>query len=104
MVDFQVDINHLLAASHAWDEASQSLKQAAQQADTAKDSHKEVHWGMFQATWDAHVQMAQYIHDRLTEGSGETEAMSQVLKHVADIYLQQDQRFSHVLIKLDGEV
>lgn len=102
MADLQVDFNQLRTASRAWIESSDELNSAATQSEEAKNSHSQVNWSILQDTWDAHVKVAQYIHDRLIEGVSETESMGTVLHHVSEIYLQQDERFAHVLVQLDS--
>ncbi|MFF0494305.1 hypothetical protein ACFYTQ_35250 [Nocardia sp. NPDC004068] len=101
MVNFSADLNQLVAASRAWGHASAALGEAASKAQSIQYSHKEVVWAMFQETWNAQVQAAQYMHDRLIEGRDETAAMQDVLAHVARVYQEQDQDFADVLIKLD---
>ncbi|WP_433627177.1 hypothetical protein [Nocardia sp. CA-120079] len=102
MTNFQVDLDHLRSAASAWRDASSALSQAAAQADTIKDSHKEIKWSAFQDAWNAQVEAAKYVSDRLTEGSNEAHSIGSVLMHVANVYYEQDSRFAGTLIKLDG--
>ncbi|MGO4648807.1 hypothetical protein AB4305_28205 [Nocardia sp. 2YAB30] len=102
MTEFQVDLDHLLAAANTWEDASNALSQGAAQARDIHDSHKEVMWSMFQKIWDAQVSAADYIQNRLIEGSSEAHSIGSVLKHVASIYLEKDQNFANALIKLHG--
>jgi hypothetical protein len=39
------------------------------------------------------VAAAQYMYDRLTEGSTETDSIGAVLEHVSKVYQEQDQNF-----------
>ncbi|WP_040780622.1 hypothetical protein [Nocardia pneumoniae] len=101
MTNFSADMNQLVSAARAWHRASDSLGEAAHKADSIRHSNKDVVWALFQEAWNAQVAAAQYMYDRLSEGRDETEAIGDVLEHVANVYLQQDQNFANVLIKLD---
>ncbi|MFE7742886.1 hypothetical protein [Nocardia sp. NPDC057455] len=101
MTDFSVDLNQLLSASRAWDRASGHLADAAHNASSIQYSNRDVIWALFQEAWDAQVAAAQYMHDRLIEGRDETQSIADVLSHVAKVYMEQDQSFENVLIKLD---
>jgi hypothetical protein len=102
MSEFQVDLDHLLAAANTWEDASNALSQGATKAKDIHDSHKEVTWSVFQEIWDAQVSAADYMQKRLTEGSSEAHSIGSVLKHVASVYLEKDQNFANTLIKLHG--
>ncbi|MGY4100309.1 hypothetical protein ACW2Q0_12255 [Nocardia sp. R16R-3T] len=102
MTNFQVDLDHLRSAANAWRDTSAALAQAAEQGDAIANSYKEIKWSAFQDVWDAQVNAAKYMHDRLTEGSNEAHSIGSVLMHVANVYYEQDSRFAGTLIKLDG--
>jgi hypothetical protein len=101
MTDFSVDLNQLLSASRSWNRSSGHLADAAHKASSIQYSNRDVVWALFQEAWDAQVAAAQYMYDRLSEGRDETQSIADVLLHVAEVYLKQDQSFANALIKLD---
>jgi hypothetical protein len=101
VANYAVDLNELISASRAWGHASDRLGEAATKAQNIQNSNKEVVWALFKDAWDAQVAAAQYMYDRLTEGTTETDSIGDVLEHVAKVYQEQDQNFANVLIKLD---
>ncbi|MEV6140364.1 hypothetical protein AB0L63_30850 [Nocardia sp. NPDC051990] len=103
MPDFSADLNKLVSSAKAWENASTDLKQGTEKAQGIQYSNKEVAWALFQEIWDAQVAAAQYMSDRVSEGSKQTEAMGNTLEHVAKVLMEQDQNFASVLLRLDEE-
>lgn len=103
MVDFAADLNQLVKAARAWDHASDTLTVAATQAQSIHFSHQDVAWGLFRDTWEAQVAAARYMYERLVEGRDETNAIAEVLDHVAKVHQEQDQNFANVLIELEAD-
>ncbi|MFD6156932.1 hypothetical protein ACFWF7_04280 [Nocardia sp. NPDC060256] len=103
MVNFSTDLNQLVKAARAWDHASDALTVAATEAQSIHFSHQDVAWGLFRETWDAQMQAARYMYDRLVEGRNETESIARSLEHVAKVIQEQDQNFANVLIELEKD-
>ncbi|MEV6557149.1 hypothetical protein AB0M22_15620 [Nocardia sp. NPDC051756] len=103
MPDFSADLNRIVKSASAWDSASNDLKQGSAKAQAIRESNKDVVWALFQETWDASVKAAQYVYDRLNEGSREMGEMGDALEHVAKVLMEQDQNFANVLFTLDAE-
>ncbi|WP_330229434.1 hypothetical protein OHA40_25725 [Nocardia sp. NBC_00508] len=101
MTNFSADLNQLVAAARAWRRASDCLGDAAHKADSIRYSNRDVVWALFQEAWNAQATAAKYMYDRLSEGRDETDAIGDVLEHVANVYMEQDQNFANVLIKMD---
>ncbi|MEU1544518.1 hypothetical protein [Nocardia sp. NPDC005745] len=103
MVNFSADLNQLVKAARAWDQASDALTVAATEAQSIHFSHQDVAWGLFRETWDAQMAAARYMYDRLVEGRDETDSIARVLDHVAKVIQEQDQNFANVLIELEED-
>ncbi|MEU0506438.1 type VII secretion target [Nocardia sp. NPDC005998] len=91
MTNFQVDLVQLRDTAKAWSTASDDLSTAVTKAQELHDCNKEITWSVFQAVWDAQVSAAQFLHDRLNEGSTEAKSISNVLNHIATVYENHDQ-------------
>ncbi|KAA8887892.1 hypothetical protein F3087_12390 [Nocardia colli] len=103
MPDFSADLNKLLDAADAWQDASVEFNTSAEKAKSIQESHAEVVWAVFQEVWTSQVKAAEYLKNRLTEGRDEASAIGNVLNHVAAVYKEKDENFANVLIKLQGE-
>ncbi|PXX68531.1 hypothetical protein DFR70_102213 [Nocardia tenerifensis] len=103
MPDFHADLNKLLDAAAAWQNASVELNTSAEKAGSIQGSHAEVVWGVFQEVWTSQVKAAEYMKNRLTEARDEASAVGNVLTHVATVFREKDENFANVLIKLQGE-
>lgn len=102
MPDFQADINAILGAADAWADSSFELEQSEQKAKSLTEVQGEVTWGVFQDIWNAHVKAATYMQDRLREGNTVTNEISTNLVHVANVFKEQDERFSSTILNLDS--
>ncbi|WP_157107588.1 hypothetical protein [Nocardia amikacinitolerans] len=84
MPDFSADLNQLVKSARSWENASKDLKEGATKAQGIQNGNKEVVWGLFRDAWDANLKAAQYMYDRMNEGSQEAESMGDALEHVAN--------------------
>ncbi len=102
MTHFSVDLNKLLEAAAAWRDASADGDRASGLAQKISTSHQDVTWSIFQEAWQAQVDAAKYMKDRLAEASSEAISISNVLTHVATVYREQDANFANTLTKLQS--
>ncbi|MEV6278038.1 hypothetical protein [Nocardia sp. NPDC051832] len=100
MTDFSTDLSALYTAADAWSDASGVLTTAAAAAEAIRVSHANVQWGVFQDSWNASVNAADYMKNRLTEGSTEAAAIGNVLQHVAKVYHEQDENFKTAIVNV----
>lgn len=98
--DFSLDLNKMATASAAWQETSRDLETAARSTRSIAESHGDINWSVFNDTWQAQKNAAQWLRDRLGEGSREATSISNVLTHIATVFQEKDQNFANVLIKL----
>jgi uncharacterized protein YukE len=102
MTNFQVDLAQLRETAKAWSTASDDLKSGVTKAQELHDCNKDITWSVFQEVWDAQVAAAQFLHDRLSEGSAEAQSISNVLNHIATVYQNHDQNAAGAISNVGG--
>ncbi|WP_225725340.1 MULTISPECIES: hypothetical protein [unclassified Nocardia] len=101
--EFKVEVQLLENVARAWDRTVQyDLSEAAVSIDTLKFSRIE--FGIFQLVWQRYTETAQYIQDRLREGSQSAAEMATALNKVAAVFEQQDQDRASGLKQNDAEM
>ncbi|MFB8277996.1 hypothetical protein [Nocardia colli] len=95
-----MDLNKMVTASASWQETATDLEAAARGTRSIAESHGDINWSIFDEAWQAQKKAAEWLRDRLREGSSEATSISNVLTHVATVLQEKDENFAKVLIKL----
>ncbi|WJR35003.1 type VII secretion target [Mycobacteroides immunogenum] len=90
-----VSIARMNSASKGWQAVSSDLSQASDKISELKFSKLEA--GIFQHAYQAYIDAASYVQERMKEGSSETSNISSVLKANADTYQREEDNNTHAI-------
>lgn len=90
-----VSIERMKTASTGWSATSHDLTQAGDKIAELKFSKLEA--GIFQHAYQAYIDAASYVQDRMREGASETTNVSSTLKVNADTYQREEESNTHAI-------
>ncbi|KRQ26892.1 MULTISPECIES: hypothetical protein [Mycobacteroides] len=90
-----VSIERMKTASNAWHAASEDLTKGSEKIADLKFSKLEA--GIFQNAYQAYIDAASYVQDRMKEGASEAGNVSSTLQENAETYQREEDSNTHAI-------